>query len=95
MKIIGMFYSNKMDMIDAFRKHSQNYQSTARQYGTVTINPKEMKIVVDDRKWFYYTFEDDSRINDISGIQFDAIFSEVVHPKAKWYISTRFRPGLN
>ncbi|MNW21642.1 hypothetical protein D3C71_2226760 [compost metagenome] len=54
-----------------------------------------MKVIVDDRKWLYYTFEDDSRINDIAGIQFDAIFSEVTDSKAKWYIMTRFRPGLN
>jgi hypothetical protein len=95
MKNIGMFYNNKHDTIEAFRKHSQNVQSLARQYGVVTVNPSEMKIIVDDCKWLYYTFEDDSRINDIAGIQFDAIFSEVIDPKAKWYIMTRFRPGLN
>jgi hypothetical protein len=95
MKLIGMFYSNSRDMIEAFRLHSQNYQTLARNYGSVTVNPAEMKIVVDDRKWLYYSFPNDDNINRIAGLQFDAVFSEVVDPKAKWFIMSRFRPGLN
>ena len=95
MKLIGMFYSNSRDMIEAFRSHSQRYQSLAREYGSVTVNPAEFKIVVDDIKWLYYSFPNSDHINRIAGLQFDAVFSEVIDPKAKWFIMTRFRPGLN
>lgn len=95
MKLIGMFYSNSRDMIEAFRSHSQRYQTIAREYGSVTVNPAQMMIIVDDVKWLYFSFPNDDHINRIAGLQFDAVFSEVVDPKAKWFIMTRFRPGLN
>lgn len=95
MKQIGMFFSNSRDMIEAYRAHSQQYNSLAREFGCVSVNPTEFTIRVDNLKWMYYSFPNDDNINRIAGIQFDAIFSEVVHPKAKWFIITRFRPRFN
>lgn len=97
MKKIGMFFANSHDMIEAYRAKSQMYNCLARNYGSVTVNPSAMTITVDDIKWMYYSFPNADHINliKIAGIQFDAIFSEVVDPKAKWFITTRFRPGLN
>lgn len=95
MKNIGMFFADNYDMIEAYRKHSQSAQNSARDFSVVTTNPSQMTIVTGDRKWMYYTFKDASRINDIAGIQFDAIFSEVVDPEAKWFIMSRFRPRFN
>lgn len=90
-----MFYSNSRDMIEAFRSHSQRYQNHAREYGSVTVNPAEFSIKVDDVVWRYYSFPNADHINRIAGLQFDAVFSEVFDPEAKWFIMTRFRPGLN
>lgn len=95
MKYIGMFFANNDDMIEAYRKHSQSAQNSARDFSVVTVNPSQMTIVIADRKWMYYTFKDASRINDIAGIQFDAIFSEVTDLYCKQYIMSRFRPRFN
>lgn len=95
MKLIGMFYANTRDMIEEFRRHSQHYQTLASYYGSVSVNPSKMIIKVDDIHYRYYAFPNDDNINIIAGLQFDAVFSEVVDPDAKWYIMTRFRPGLN
>lgn len=94
MKLIGMFYAHRNDMIEAFRKHSQTYQNYAREYGSVTVNPSELKIQIDDVRYLYFAFPNADRINMIAGLQFDAVFSEVVDPEAKWFIMTRFRPGF-
>lgn len=56
MKTIGMFFSNKEDMIAAYRKHSQSVNNLARSYGTTTVNPPQMTITIDDYKWRYYAF---------------------------------------
>lgn len=95
MKLIGMFYNNSPDMIEAFRSHSQRYQTLARQYCSVTVSPAEMKIVVDDIRYLYFSFPNADHINRIAGLQFDGVFSEVHDPEVKWFIMTRFRPGLN
>lgn len=95
MKKIGMFFANSRDMIESFRKHSQSYQSLARDYGSVTVNPSEMTITVDNYKWLYYSFPNTDHIYRIAGIEFDAVFSEVVDPDVKWFILSRFRPRFN
>lgn len=95
MKTIGMFFSNKEDMISAYRKHSQSVNNLARSYGTTTVNPSQVTITVDDYKWRYYAFEDDKCVHKIAGIQFDAVFSEVTDPYAKMFIMSRFRPRFD
>lgn len=95
MKLIGMFYSNSRDMIEAYRAHSQMYNNYAREYGSVTVNPAAMTITTDNVKRMYFSFPNSDQINNISGLQFDAIFSEVVDPKSKQFIMTRFRPRFN
>lgn len=95
MKIIGMFFANKDDTIEAYRKHSQSANNSASDFGTVIVNPKEMTITFDDWQYRYYTFNQESDVMRICGIRFDAVFSEVIDPYCKWYIMTRFRPGQN
>ena len=92
MKNVGMFYANSFDMIEAYRYHSQMYNNHAREYGSVTVNPSQLTIRLDDVKYLYYSFPNDTNINNIAGIQFDAVFSEVVDAKAKQFIMSRFRP---
>lgn len=95
MKTIGMFFSNKQDTVEAYRKHSQSANSLARDYGVVTVNPAEMTITTDDIKWRYYTIVNGEDVNKIAGIQFDAVFSEVTDPYAKIFITSRFRPRFD
>lgn len=91
---IGMFYEKKLDAIDDYRKHSQSANSLARQHGSVTVNPSEMKITIDGVQWHYYNFRDFEDVHRIAGIQFDAVFCEVRDRKIKSYIMSRFRPRL-
>lgn len=95
MKTIGMFYKNSSDMVNAYREHSQKFNNYAREYGSVTVNPSKMTIIIDDVRRMYFSFPNCDEINNIAGIEFDAIFSEVVDPQAKQFIMTRFRPRLN
>lgn len=94
MKNIGMFYENKLDAIEDYRKHSQQANSLARMHGSVTVNPQEMTVTIDQICWRYYVLKEFEDVQRIAGIQFDSVFCEVRNPKIKSYIMTRFRPRL-
>lgn len=97
MKNIGMFYGNKNTAIEAYRKHSQSANWMAREFCTVTCNPREMTITYDDRiRYMYFGFdmEGDAQAR-IAGITFEAVFSEDLHAGDKQYVMTRFRPRVS
>lgn len=95
MKTIGLFFANSHDTVRAYRRHSQSANNSARYYGVVSVNPKEMTITCDDWKYMYYTCNTENDVDRIAGIEFDAIFSEVVDPYCKRMIMSRFRPRLD
>lgn len=96
MKNIGMFYGSKLAAIETYRKHSQQANNSARDYGTVTVNPKDMTITFDDVRYMYYSFDKEGDAQrKVQGIPFQAIFSEDLHTKDKEYVMTRFRPRFS
>jgi hypothetical protein len=97
MKNIGMFYGSTVTAVEAYRKHSQQANNDARDYGKVTVNPKMMTITFDDDiRYMYYGFDKDGDAQSrVQGIPFQAIFSENLHPKDKQYVMTRFRPRFD
>lgn len=52
-------------------------------------------ITFENLKYMYILIKDEKDVIKIGGIQFDAIFSEVIDPHCKQFIMSRFRPGLN
>jgi hypothetical protein len=94
MKNIGMFYNTTYEMREAFKAHAD--RSDPIHYDCyVKVCPRSETITIDNIRWMYYTFREDKDVMQIAGINFDAIFSEVVNPYCKQWIMTRFRPGLN
>lgn len=94
MKNIGMFYSNRSDMCKAFKEHADRSDPVLYDCH-VKVNTRAETIEIHDTRWMYYTFTEDKDVMRIAGINFDAIFSEIVNPYCKRYIMTRFRPGLS
>jgi hypothetical protein len=94
MKNIGMFYNTVGEMHEAFKAHAD--RADPIHYDCyVKVCPRSATITIDNVRWMYYTFREDKDVMKIAGINFDAIFSEVVNPYCKRWIMTRFRPGLN
>lgn len=91
MKNIGMFYSSRSEMVKAFREHANRCDPLLFNCH-VKVNPRSETIEIGDTRWMYFTFIKDKDVHRIAGINFDAIFSEVVNPYCKRYMMTRFRP---
>lgn len=95
MKNIGMFYSNKRDMLYAFKEHADRCDPLLFSC-EVKVNPQTSTITIGDVRWMYYAFErDGDAMQRVQGINFDAMFSENLHPHCKRYVMTRFRPRLD
>lgn len=94
MKNIGMFYGSKQAATEAYQKHSQQANNSARDYGVITVNPRAMTITFDYVRYMYYSFDNEGDAQRIAGIPFQAIFSEDLNQKDKEYVMTRFRPRL-
>lgn len=92
MKNIGMFFEKRSEVIEAYRKHSQQSNNMARDFGTVIVNPAQMTITCDDVCWMYYAFESFEDAVRISGINFAAVICEISDRRIKDYIMTRLRP---
>lgn len=94
---IGMFYGRGRVATEAYRKHCLNANSMAREFSTVTCNPRKMTITYnDDVRYMYYAFENEGDAQArVAGINFQAIFSEGLHDADKQYLLTRFRPVLS
>ena len=95
MKNIGMFYSDRSDMYKAFKEHADRSDPLLFQC-EVKVSIKSNTITIGDVRWMYFSFEKDGdAMRVVGGINFDAMFSENLHPHCKRYVMTRFRPGLN
>ncbi|AEO14576.1 hypothetical protein MT_57030 [Pseudomonas phage phiPto-bp6g] len=91
MKHIGMIFDNQVALNAAFYMHawSNTYGCTLPD---VNVNTGMRTIEVGDRRYSYILIKDQTDVVKISGIEFDAIFSEVTDSHCKQYIMSRFRP---
>lgn len=93
MKIAGMIFNDRERMEKLFHEHAARVMFTCDTGYRVSASKREIEAC--GIKWKYIFISNDDQLNNISGIQFDAIFSEVTNVYHKQYIMTRFRPGLN
>lgn len=94
MKLVGMIFDDRERMEECFQKHAASVMYTC-DIGYRVIASKKEIIVGDNIKWMYILISDDMHLNRVSGIPFDAIFSEVRNIDHKHFIMTRFRPRFN
>lgn len=92
MKIIGMIFDDPVALNAAFFMKAFNVLAYKED---AVVNTGTRCIEYPDVRWQYVLIKDDRDLVKISGIQFDAIFSEVVDLHCKQYVMSRFRPGLN
>ena len=93
MKIIGMIFDNQVALNAAF--YMQAYSAREYDGGNVTVNTARRTIEYQDSRYQFILIKDEKDTVKISGIEFDAIFSEVVDPHCKQYIMSRFRPRFD
>lgn len=92
MKKVGMLFEDSVALNAAFY---------AKAFGVLAykedaeVNTGTREIIYPDIKYMFILIEGDRDVNQISGIEFDAIFSEVTNPNVKQYILSRFRPRFN
>ena len=92
MKTIGMIFDNQVALNAAF--YMQAWY--ASESGTeVTVKTKDRTIEYPDSRYKFILIKDEKDVMKISGVSFDAIFSEVVDPHCKQYIMSRFRPRFD
>lgn len=93
MKHIGMIFDNQVALNAAFYMHAWGTSLGGGE--TSGVNTGMRTIESADRRYSYILIKDDSDVVKISGIEFDAIFSEVTDPHCKQYIMSRFRPRVD
>lgn len=91
---IGMIFDNQVAMTAAFYMHAWS-QTEGGVNTDVTVNTATRTIECANRRYSYILIKDRDDVVKISGLEFDAIFSEVTDPHCKQYIMSRFRPRFN
>lgn len=91
---IGMIFDNQVALNAAFYMHAWS-NSNGCTLPDVNVNTGMRTIEVGDRRYSYILIKDGKDVVKISGIEFDAIFSEVTDPHCKQYIMSRFRPRFD
>lgn len=93
MKIAGMIFDDRNRMEESFHGHAARVMFACDTGYRVNASKREIEAC--GIKWKYILISNDDQLNNISGIQFDAIFSEVSNLEHKHFIMTRFRPRFD
>lgn len=91
---IGMIFDNQVALNAAFYMHAWSH-SYGCALPNVSVNTGMRTIEVENRHYSYILIKDETDVVKISGIEFDAIFSEVTDSHCKQYIMSRFRPRFD
>lgn len=94
MKHVGMIFDNQVALNAAFYMHAWG-QSDGGTVQNGVVNTGRRTIEFADIRYSYILIADSKDVVKISGIEFDAIFSEVTDPHCKQYIMSRFRPRFD
>lgn len=95
MKHIGMIFDNQVALNAAFYMHAWSHSNGFTIPNDTSVNTATKTIEVGDRRYSYILIKDQTEVVKISGIEFDAIFSEVTDSHCKQYIMSRFRPRFD
>lgn len=91
---IGMIFDNQVAFNAAFYMHAWSSTDGGKET-TVIVNSGLRTIQDENLRYSYILIKDDDDMMRIGGMEFDAIFSEVVDPNRKQYIMSRFRPRFD
>jgi hypothetical protein len=92
MKKIGMLFDDQVALNAAFYMKAH---SVLAYNENATVNTGTRTIEYPDMRWQFILLNDDKDVVKISGMEFDAIFSEVRNSNAKQFIMSRFRPRFD
>lgn len=90
MKKVGLFFENQISLNAAFFMRAYSSLDDPNDNAIIKTNSRE--IIYPDITWSYIIIKDEKDLVKISGLEFDAIFSEVTDIHCKQYIMSRFRP---